>query len=217
MPDFASRRVTMVDTQVRPSDVTQFPIIEAMLNIPREVYVPAEKQETAYLGENMPLGNGRYLLEPRTFSKMLNGLNLRGDELVLDLGCGLGYSTAVIAHIVEAVVALEVDAQLANEAETTLGEQGVDNAAVINAPLFEGAPKHGPYDAIMVEGAIERFPDALSDQLKEGGRVAAVFAENELGVVRIGHKIDGQITWRYEFNASAPVLDGFGKETEFAL
>ena len=98
MSEFASRRMMMVDTQVRPSDVTKFPIIDAMLQVPREVYVPRDKQEAAYIGENVEIAPGRVVLEPRTLAKMLDALDIQPDEMVLDLGCGLGYSAAVIAR-----------------------------------------------------------------------------------------------------------------------
>ena len=113
MTDFATRRRMMVDTQVRPSDVTKFPIIDAMLRIPREIFVPDGKQEAAYAGRNVRLGDGRVVLEPRTLSKMLDAINIDDDDLVLDIGTGMGYSSAVIARIAEAVVAVEDDESLA--------------------------------------------------------------------------------------------------------
>ena len=133
MTDFSTRRRVMVDSQVRPSDVTKFPIIEAMLSVPREVYVPEAQAEAAYVSECVDLGEGRVLLEPRTFSKMLDALNLQNGELVLDLGCGLGYSSAVIARMVDAVVAVEEDAAMAADAQANLSGNDVDNAAVTMA------------------------------------------------------------------------------------
>lgn len=217
MPDFKTRRVMMVDTQVRPSDVTKFPIIDAMLRIPRERFVPSEKIEAAYMGENLPLAPGRVLLEPRTLAKMLDALVLGPSDLVMDLGCAYGYSSAVIADMVEAVVAVEEDPDMAREAERLLADEGADNVAVIAAPLIEGAPGPGPYDAIVIEGAVERIGDAILAQLKDGGRIAAVFAEGALGVVRIGYKRNGTLTWRFDFNAGAPVLPGFENKVDFAF
>ncbi len=217
MPDFTARRTTMVDTQVRPADVTKFPIIQAMLTIPREAYVPEDKVEAAYVDANLDLGGGRVLLEPRTQAKMLDALNIRSDEMVLDLGCGMGYSAALIAHLAEAVVAIEDDAVRAEEAQARLSEMGIDNAAVVAGDLAEGAAKHGPYDVIIVEGAVEALPEAIISQLKDGGRLAAIFMEGALGSVRIGTKRDGSVTWRNSFNASAPVLAGFEKARGFAL
>jgi len=217
MTDFSMRRTMMVDTQVRPSDVTKFPIIEAMLAVPREEYVPAKLREAAYMGENLDIGAGRVILEPRSFAKLLDALDLQPGELVLDLGCCLGYSAAVIARMVDAVIALEEDESIAAEAERRLAEQGVDNAAVITGQLVAGAVKHGPYDAIIVEGAVEHLPEDLLSQLNDGGRIACIFMEGRLGVARIGRKTAQGVVWRNVFNASAPVLPGFGKVAEFTL
>lgn len=217
MTDFKKRRTQMVDTQVRPSDVTKFPIIDAMLRVPREHYVPASLVEAAYAGENLDLGGGRVLLEPRTLAKMLEALNLDVQDVVLDLGCGYGYGAAILAHLVDAVVAVEADEIMSAEAESLLAEQSVDNVAVVSADLANGAPKHGPYDAILVEGAVEAVGDAITAQLKEGGRIVAIFAEAGVGAVRVGYKINNTVNWRFSFNAGAPVLPGFSKPAEFAL
>ncbi len=217
MTDFATRRTVMVDTQVRPADVTKFPVIKALLSVPREAYVPRSLREAAYIGENLEIAPRRVVLEARTLAKLLDALDIQPDEMVLDLGCGLGYSTAVIARLAEAVIAVEEDAALAAQAEKTLASEGVDNAAVITGPLAQGAAKHGPYDVMTLQGAIETLPQALSDQLKEGGRVGCVFMEGALGVARVGYKVDGVVTWRFAFNATAPVLPGFELRRGFVL
>ncbi|AMY70688.1 protein-L-isoaspartate O-methyltransferase family protein [Frigidibacter mobilis] len=217
MADYAQRRTMMVDTQVRPNDVTKFPIIEAMLAIPRESFVPAGLREAAYMGENITIGPRRVVLEARTLAKLLDALDIQPTELVLDIGCGLGYSAAVIARLAEAVVAVEEDDSLAAEAQALLSEAGADNAAVIAGPLVAGAAKHGPYDVITIEGAVETVPEAILAQLKEGGRIGCIFMEGALGVARIGHKSDGAVTWRFAFNAAAPVLPGFEKGRGFIL
>lgn len=217
MSDYASRRRVMVDTQVRPSDVTKFPVIDALLSVPRERYVPPERREAAYVGENLPLAPGRVLLDPRTLAKMLDLLDLQPSEVALDVGCGLGYSAAVIARMVAAVVAVEEIAALAEDAEATLAAERVDNATVVAGPLVEGAAGHGPYDVILLQGGIEMLPPALEDQLRPGGRVAALFMDGPLGVVRIGLKGAGGLSWRDVFNAAAPVLPGFARKREFSL
>ncbi|MFN3722360.1 MAG: protein-L-isoaspartate O-methyltransferase family protein [Paracoccaceae bacterium] len=217
MTDFSARRVMMVDTQVRPSDVTKFPIIDAMLSVPRETFVPRDKREAAYMGENLVLRQGRVVLEPRTLAKMLDALDIQPGEMVLDLGCGLGYSAAVLARLADAVVAVEEDETMATEAQHLLSQASVDNAAVIVGPLAEGAAKHGPYDVITVQGGVEIMPQALLDQLKDGGRIAAVFMEGALGIVRLGYKSEGKVSWRPMFNATAPVLSGFAASREFVL
>ena len=217
MSDYPTRRRMMVDTQIRPQDVTKFPVLEAMLEIPRESYVPDNKREAAYADENLTLGTSRVMLAPRTFSKLLDGLDIDPDEVVLDIGCGLGYSAAILARLAYAVVAVEEDAEMADEAQSILSGNGIDNAAVIQGVLSEGAPKHGPYDVILLEGAAEDVPPAIMDQLKEGGRIGCLFLEGALGVARIGYKIDGVVSWRYAFNATAPVLDGFEQSKPFSL
>jgi protein-L-isoaspartate(D-aspartate) O-methyltransferase len=217
MTDFASRRRMMVDTQVRPSDVTKFPVIDAMLNVARETFVDDSQQEAAYAGENIDLGNGRVLLEPRTLAKMLDTLDISGDDLVMDVGCGYGYSAAVAARLAQAVVAVEEDETMAAEVQTLLSEAGADNAVVHVGPLSEGAAEHGPYDVIIVQGGVGELPDALKNQLKVGGRIACIMMQGALGVVRIGHKSGDTLSWRFAFNASAPVLPGFEKKHAFAL
>ena len=217
MADFAQRRTTMVDTQVRPSDVTKFPIIDAMLRVPREMFVPGDKREAAYAGENIDLGGGRVVLEPRTLAKMLEAADIQPDEMVLDVGAGLGYSSALAARLGEAVIALEENADMAAEAERALAEAGIDNVAVVEGRLSEGAAKHGLYDVILVQGAVGHMPESLTDQLKDGGRIVAIFAEGALGVVRVGYRIDGAVNWRYAFNAGAPVLPGFEASRAFVL
>ncbi len=217
MPDFQTRRTMMVDTQVRPADVTKFPIIDAMLRVPREAFVPAALREVAYLGENVPIAPARVVLEPRTLAKMLDALDIGPRDLVLDVGCGLGYSTAVIARLAEAVVAVEATGGFAAEAEAVLAREGVDNAAVIAGDLAAGAPKHGPYDVIAIQGGVEEVPQAILDQLKDGGRIGALFMQGPLGQVRIGFRDAGRMTWRFAFNAAAPVLPGFAAPRGFSL
>lgn len=217
MTDFAKRRTMMVDTQVRPSDVTKFPIIDAMLAVPREDFVPDHLREAAYVGENLNLGNGRILLEPRTFAKLIDALDIQPHHVVLDLGCGFGYSTAVLAHICDFVVGVEDSASVVSNAQEVLSRHGVDNAAVMEGALAQGAEKSGPYDIILIEGAVEEVPVNLLDQLREGGRIGCIFVEGALGVARIGHKVDGVVNWRHSFNASAPVMPDFKKAAAFSF
>jgi protein-L-isoaspartate(D-aspartate) O-methyltransferase len=215
MPDFAQRRTMMVDTQVRPNDVTKFPIIEAMLTIPREVFVPDQRVEAAYMGENIALPAGRVMLEPRTLAKMLDALDLGPDDRVLHIGAGLGYSAAVIARMAGPVVAVEEDAGLADGARARLAAAG--DVQVVHGPLTAGAPDSAPFDAILIEGGVETVPEALLAQLKDGGRIGAIYMEGALGTARVGHKAQGTVGWRFAFNAAAPVLPGFRMARGFAL
>jgi protein-L-isoaspartate(D-aspartate) O-methyltransferase len=215
MIDFAAAREAMVDRQVRTADVTRYPIIEAMLAVPREDFVPEALRPVAYLGEHVPLGPGRVLLDPRVFAKLLDALDPGPSDLVLDVGCALGYSTAVLARMAEAVVALEEDPEMAREAEALLAAHGVDNAVVQAGPLAAGVSEHGPFDAILLEGAVEVLPATLAGQVKPGGRVAAVFVDGARGHARLGVRAGPGITWRRIFDATAPVLPGFAATKAF--
>jgi protein-L-isoaspartate(D-aspartate) O-methyltransferase len=217
MTDFLTRRTTMVDTQIRPADVTKFPIIDAMLQVRREVFVPDTLRETAYADAILDLGHGRMILEPRTFAKMLDAVDIQGNELVLDLGCGLGYSSAVIGKFAEAIVSIEENEIMAAEAEANLAAEGCLNVAVVQGILTQGAAQHAPFDVIVVQGAVEHIPEPLIAQLAEGGRIVAVFSQKGQGVVRVGYKTDGQMSWRFACNAFAPALNGFVTERSFAL
>lgn len=217
MPDFAQLRTTMVDTQIRPSDVTKFPIIEAMLTVPREIFVPANKRVSAYVGDHVALEGNRVALDPRVLAKMLDALAIQSDELVLDLGCGMGYGAAVVARMAQAVIAVEESEALAQFATAALAENGSDTVVVEAGPIAQGAAKHGPYDAVLIEGGVEVLPDAILAQVKENGRICAIFIEGALGIVRIGYKINGDISWRHAFNATAPILPGFERPAAFAL
>jgi protein-L-isoaspartate(D-aspartate) O-methyltransferase len=217
MTDFAARRVMMVDTQVRPSDVTKFPIIAAMLAIPREAFVPNALRETAYAGDPLHLGQGRMMLDARVLAKMLDALDIQPTELVMDIACGYGYSSAVIARLAEAVIAVESDAQMAGEAQKRLVAEQADNVAVICGPLVDGNAKNAPFDVIVIQGGVTQIPPSIIAQLKDGGRIAAIFMQGPLGVAKIGYKSGTDVTWRFAFNAAMPVLDGFGSAAEFAL
>ena len=216
MTDFAKLRTTMVDTQVRPSDVTKYPIIEAMLNVPREAFVPEGKRAQAYVGEHVSLGGGRVVLDPRVLSKMLDAVDVQKEELVLDIGCGLGYSSALLSRMAEAVIAVEEEAYAA-PAQAQLSAHFADNVVVETGELAAGAAQHGPYDVVLIEGGVETIPETILSQVKENGRICAIFVEGGLGIVRVGYKIEGNVTWRMVFNATAPVLPGFEKAREFTL
>jgi protein-L-isoaspartate(D-aspartate) O-methyltransferase len=207
----------MVDTQIRPADITKFPIIDAMLKVRREVFVPDQMRQTAYTDSIVYLGGDRIVLDPRSFGKMLDAVNIQGDELVLDIGSGLGYSAAVIGKVCEAVVALEEDDDMASNSETILATEGCLNVAVLQGTLSEGAAKHAPFDVIVIEGAVEEISDELVTQLADGGRIAAIFSQKSQGVLRVGYKTQGKISWRFVCNAYAPVLAGFHKTQSFLL
>ena len=215
MTDFAAARLAMVDCQVRPSDVTAYPIIDAMLSVKKEEFVPANKRSVAYAGDHIDLAPDRVILDARTFGKMLDAIDVTPDDLVLHIGCGLGYGSAVLGKLAAAVIAVEPDETMAQTAEATLAAQDALNVVVEQSALIDGAPEHGPYDAIFVEGAVETIPETIIDQLKTGGRIIAIVVDGPVGQARIGLKSDTGLSWRRAFDATAPVLPGFEAEKAF--
>lgn len=215
MIDFEAARIAMVDRQVRPSDVTSFPIIEALLAVPRERFAPSALRAVCYAGDDLPLGGGRVLLDPRVFAKMLDAADIEAGDLVLDLGCGLGYSTAVLSRLAAAVVAVESDAAMAKQASATLTALEVDNAMIEVRPLAEGAPDHAPYNAILINGAVEDVPDALLAQLRDGGRLVAIQMNAGVGRCAVWTRSGDAIVPRRAFDATAPVLEGFRRAPAF--
>jgi protein-L-isoaspartate(D-aspartate) O-methyltransferase len=215
MIDFEAARTAMVDRQVRPSDVTSFSIIDAMLSVPRERFVPSALRSVCHAGDDLPLGGGRVLLDPRVFAKMVDAADIADDDLVLDLGCGMGYSSAVLARLAAAVIAVESDPGLAKHAVETLSALEVDNAMVETGPLAEGAAAHAPYNVIFINGAIETLPDGLIAQLRMGGRLVAIESRGAAGRCCVWTRGALGMTPRRAFDALAPLLPGFGRAPAF--
>lgn len=216
MADYAELRRIMVDTQVRPADVTKFPVIAAMLDVPREAFVPVGQRSVAYMDAPIPLGGGREIMEPRNLAKLLDALDVEPDEDALVVGANLGYATALLARMAGSVTGVEPDGALVAEADASLSSQGID-AAVVEGPAEAGLPKAAPFDVILVDGAVETIGPDLLAQLRDGGRIAAIFQDGALGEARLGVRMEGVVGWRYAFNASAPILPGFVGTRHFAL
>ncbi|MFP4005080.1 MAG: protein-L-isoaspartate O-methyltransferase family protein [Alphaproteobacteria bacterium] len=207
----------MVESQVRTNDVTDRRIIEAMETLPRERFVPRSLRPLAYMGAPLEAAEGRFLLDPRTLSKLIQAADIEPDELVLDVGCATGYSTAVLAHLAETVVGLEADQGLAEEATRLLTDLGIDNTAVITGDLAAGAPSQGPFDVIFINGGVEAVPESLTSQLKEGGRLAAVILGRRIGKAHIFLRTEDVVSSRIEFDATPPALPGFERAEAFTF
>jgi protein-L-isoaspartate(D-aspartate) O-methyltransferase len=222
MTDFSLQRLNMVESQVRTSDVTDQRIIRAMLEVPRERFVPEELAPIAYMDDPVPVttrtgGTPRRLLPPRTLAKLLQLAEVGPDSVVLDVGCATGYSAAVLARIAKRVVALEAERELARRAAALLQDLGVANAEVVEAPLAAGAPANGRFDAILLNGAVPAVSDALLDQLADGGRLAAVLVQGPLCRAQLWRRSGHTIDRRPAFEAAAATLPGFEVPAEFVF
>jgi protein-L-isoaspartate(D-aspartate) O-methyltransferase len=208
----ATARLHMIDSQIRPSDVTDPRILAAFEAVAREHFVPRAALALAYADVPVEVAPGRFMLEPRCFAKLLQLAQITADDRILDVGCATGYSAAVLARLGAAVIALEQDAHLLRIASDGLK---TTNVTLVQGGLIEGAMAEGPFDVIVVEGAIEQSPDTLLSQLAEGGRLVAVMNDGPQGKATIFLKERGGIGRRAVFDAAAPVLAGFKKAMGF--
>lgn len=213
MTDYAALRRNMVDTQLRTNDVTDARLIRAMLEVPREAFVPPQRRAAAYSDLCVELGRGRVLLDPRTFAKLAQAVEIGAHDNVLDVGCASGFSTAVLARVAAKVVGLEEDAALLASARAAL--RGAANITLAEGPLAAGWTAGAPYDVIFMNGAVEFVPPALFEQLNENGRLACVMRVNSAGQAMVFTRHDGAIGDRAVFDAGVPKLPGFERRKSF--
>ncbi len=221
MSDFTALRRTMVDCQVRPSDVTDLRIIDAMLAVPRETFVPENKRAIAYLDMDIDVAAKgqakRCLIQPAVLAKMLQAADISETDRVLVVGCATGYSAAVVARLAAEVFATEPDSSLAAAAKANLTALGVSNVTVTTAVPVDGDRAHGPYDVIVMDGATELEPEALYEQLKMGGRLVGVFATRQPPRATLIARSPADFGSRVLFDASAPVLTGLERRPAFVF
>lgn len=221
MADFSTARRMMVDGQVRTSDVTDLRIISAFTSVPRERFVAPSKTALAYLDLDAPVvddaGSARRMLKPMVLAKLLQALKIEESDRVLVAGCASGYSAAIIANLAGSVVALEEDAELAGRAATMMSALGYANVEVVRGPLTAGWPAGAPYDAVLIDGAVEVLPDSFRSQLKEAGRLACVRGRKPPAKAFLYRLIEGELGGRPIFDATAPLLPGFAEKPAFVF
>ena len=219
--DFDLARTKMVDNQIRTTDVTSHAVLDAFQAVGREEFVPAAMRSLAYIDDDIAINRpndgspARYLMEPSPLAKLLQLADVRPDDVVLEIGCGTGYASALLSLIASSVVALECDASLADEAASTLSNFGYDNVAVVTGDLAKGYAPEAPYDVIFIGGCIEELPSALFDQLRDGGRLVVVEGYGNASRANLYVREGGATSPRHGFNTSVKPLPGFEKAEVF--
>lgn len=217
MADFKTARKNMIESQIRPNGITDGRIIEAMSAVPRELFVPSDKQSVAYMDEDVflgDLGDGspRSLMEPMAFARLVQLAAIGPGDFVLDIGCASGYSIAVLAYLAQSAIAVEQDADLAAVASENLNQLELSNAAVLNSPHADGCADQAPFDAIIISGRVPIVPQKLLEQLKEGGRLVAVVGEAPLAQAQLWTRHGDTFASRTDFDATVSALPGIELE-----
>lgn len=215
--DFSRARRTMVDNQLRTSGITDWRILDAMNRIPREKFVPDSHAGFAYSDEPIALSAGRTMASPADFARLVQLAEIGSQDVVLDVACGTGYSTAVLSLLANAVVALESDEVLAGRANDILSDLDIGNAAAVSGPIENGVAREAPFDVIILEGAVDVVPAALLEQLRDGGRLVAVIGTGNAAVAHLYVKTGKDVAPLPSFNASLPLLGQFGAAPAFVF
>ncbi|MCP5002114.1 MAG: protein-L-isoaspartate O-methyltransferase [Hyphomicrobiales bacterium] len=219
--DFELARTKMVDNQIRTTDVTSHPVLGAFLSVAREDFVPSDARALAYIDDDIRISDGqdgqaaRYLMEPSPLAKLLQLADVKESDVVLEIGCGSGYASALLSLLADSVVALESDETLAEAAGDKLSKLGYDNVAVVTGPLVDGYKPEAPYDVIFIGGAVEELPHGLFDQLRDGGRLVVVEGHGNASKANLYIRDGGNTSARRGFNTSVKALPGFEKAAEF--
>ncbi len=218
MNKYAQARLAMVHSQIRPNDVTDHRIQDAMAELPRELFVPKAQRARAYADSEIRLNDERVMLSPMHLAKLIHAAAIKPTDVVLDIGCGRGYSCALISRLAETVVGLESEGSgFASKAGERLSSVGADNAVVVEGDLKTGAPRQGPFDVIIVEGAVSKAPQAWFDQLADQGRLAVIERDGPVGRARVYSKSRGFVGEHSVFDADASYLFGFEPEPGFVF
>ena len=212
-----ARRRYMVESQLRTNKVTSTRVLEAFEELPRENFVDKSLESLAYVDEDLDIGQGRFLLEPMVFARMVQALDLKETDNVLDIGAASGYSTAILSKLAQSVVGIEKNKDLANTGQNNLTDHGVDNAVVIEGDLVKGLADEAPYNAIIIEGSIESAPEKLLNQLNDDGRLITVLRPDPSGPGRVVKYVRAGDGFAHSvlFDAYTPILEDFMTDKGF--
>jgi protein-L-isoaspartate(D-aspartate) O-methyltransferase len=214
---FAAARQHMIESQIRTNKVLDERLIGAMSELPRELFVPENLHARAYIDDDLPLGNGRYLTEPMVVARLLQAADVRATDNSLVVAGGTGYAAALLAKLASSVVAVEAETALGDRGIAALAHLGIANVVWQSGNPAEGAVKQAPYDVILIDGGAEAVPQALLNQLAEGGRLVTVLRDARLGRAVLMQKERGTIGQRVLFDANVPLLTAFAKPQAFAF
>ena len=216
--DHTRARLTMVENQLRPNRIDEPRLIAAMREVPRERFVPKALRGVAYADEDLPLPDGRYLIEPLGLARLIQAARIGPGDVVLVLGCSTGYVGAVVARLAGTVILVAPDEASGAQLESRLEELGADNmVAVINPLPATGHPDQAPFDVILLAGSVGQVPPALLEQIGEGGRLVAVIDDGRIGKGTLFTRLHGVVGSRVLFDAQIPGLPGFEKTARFTL
>lgn len=207
----------MIECQLRTNGITDEAVLAAMSAVQRERFVPEGLRAVAYLDEDLNLGNGRHLMEPLVLAGLLQGVAAAPGEVALVIGSGIGYAAAVLARLADTVFVRECVTSLAAAAGELAAELGLDNVIPVDGALVSGCPEHAPYNVILIEGAVERVPEAIAGQLADGGRLAAVIRDGGVGRAILLRRDGGHISRRVLFDAAVPTLPEFREPRGFVF
>lgn len=217
-------RLNMVEGQLRTNKVTDEAVLEGFLTTPRERFVPSQLRGIAYVDDDIPLGNGRVLIEPLVLARLLQLARIGKDDKVLEIGCATGYATALLAKMAASVVGVESDPRLAAAARANLQALGIGNVQLQEAPLHAGWRAGAPYNVILINGGVAEIPAAISDQLAEGGRLVTVSegeangpSEARCGCAVVMTRAEGKLSSRPVFDATVEILPGFARRPAFVF
>lgn len=215
--NFAAARRNMIESQLRTNRVTDEAVLAAFEFVPREQFAPPAKRSVAYVDDDLEVAPGRWLMEPMVLARLIQAAEVRPADVALVVGCGSGYCCAVLARLGNTVVAVECEPKLASQAAETLAGLSIDNVVFVEGRLTEGHSGHAPYDVIVIDGAVEEVPEAIQNQLSEGGRLVTVLSRGPVGRAILMTRRNGVVSSRVLFDAAVPLLPGFAREPGFVF